>query len=219
MRSLAEPRVLLRALLAGGITALACHPRIANWVQRPDAVWFLVTAVGWAGFVMWAAVFAWQEKHGQCEVFPRSVPAKLWFSAVALGCAGAVISFHFGDPILRRLAPTDFPANPTQWTEHLLFNLAMEQPFLCFAPFAFGVRLLPGVKSAAVATGLFALFVFGLKLSELEHDLPTGTVLALMTFRAVQSAVVLWLYVRGGAWLAWLFALLIQSRHWFAFAP
>lgn len=98
-----------------------------------------------------------------------------------------------------------------------MFNLALEQPFLCFAPFAFCVRLLPGVKSAAVAAALFALFVFGLKLSELKHGLPIGTVLALMAFRAVQSSVVLWLYVRGGAWLVWLFALLLHSRHWFAF--
>lgn len=114
MRSLAEPRVLLRALLAGGLTALACYPRLTHWTQREDAVWFLVTAVGWAGFVMWAAVFAWQEKHGQCGVFPQHIPMKFWLAAVGLGTAGAALSFHFGDPALRQLAPTDFPANPAQ---------------------------------------------------------------------------------------------------------
>ena len=54
--------------------------------------------------------------------------------------------------LLRLLAPTDFPHNPTQWFEHLCFSLALEQVFLCFAPFAFFVRLLPRVKAAAVAT-------------------------------------------------------------------
>lgn len=217
MRSLAEPAVLLRAALAGTLTALACYPRLAHWTQREDDVWFLVGVVGWVGFVMWAAVFAWQEKHGQCEVFPRHIPVNYWLAAVGLGTAGAAISFHFGDPILRQLAPTDFPRNPAQWTEHMLFNLAMEQLFLCFAPFAFFVRLLPGVKAASVATVLFGLFVFALKLQSVSVALTWDAALGLALFRALTSAATVWLYCQGGVWLVWLFALLLQSRHWFAF--
>ncbi|KAF0181207.1 MAG: Uncharacterized protein FD161_513 [Limisphaerales bacterium] len=217
MRSLAEPVVLLRAAIAAALTALACYPRLAHWTQRKDDVWFLVAVVGWAALVMWGAVFAWHEKHGRLEVFPKRVSPNLWLVALALGGAGAAISFHFGDPTLRQLAPTDFPRNPAQWAEHVLFNLAMEQLFLCFAPFAFFVRLLPGVKLAAVATVLFGLLVFALKLQSVSAALTWDVALGLAFFRALNSAVAVWLYYRGGVWLVWLFALLLQCRHWFAF--
>jgi hypothetical protein len=173
--------------------------------------------IGWAAFVMWAAVFAWHEKHGQRPVFPKRVPLNLWLIALALGVFGAVIAFHAGDPMLRQFAPTDFPRNPTQWTEHVLFNLAMEQLFLCFAPFAFFVRLLPGVKVASVATVLFGLLVFALKLESVSAALTWDVALGLALFRALTSAAVVWLYCQGGVWLVWLFALLLQCRHWFAF--
>ena len=203
--------------LAGVLSALACSPRLAHWPRRPDDVWFLVAVMGWAAFVMWAAVFGWQAKHGQREVFPKRVPAHLWFVTVALGLVGAAISFHFGDPTLRRLAPTDFPQNPGQFAEHVLFNLALEQLFLCFAPFAFGVRLLPSVKAAGVGVVLFGLLVFALKLQSLAAALPWDLVLGLVCFRALHSAVTVWLYCQGGVWLVWLFALLLQCRHLFTF--
>lgn len=217
MRSLAEPAVLLRAAIAGALTALACYPRLANWGQRNDAVWFYEAVIGWAAFVMWAAVFAWHEKHGRLEVFPKRVSPNLWLVTLTLGGAGAVIAFHFGDPALRQLAPTDFPRNPVQWTEHVLFNLALEQLFLCFAPFAFFVRLLPGAKAAAVATVLFGLLVFALKLQSVPAALAWDVAPGLAFFRALNSAVTVWLYWRGGVWLVWVFALLLQCRHWFAF--
>ena len=217
MRSLAEPAVLLRAALAGALSALACYPRLANWTQRKDDVWFLVAVMGWAAFVMWAAVYAWHERHGGTAVFPKRVPASLWFSALGLGLAGALLSFYFGDPTLRPLAPTDFPRNPSQWIDRVLFNLALEQLFLCFAPFAFFVRLLPGVKSAAVATVLFGLLVFALKLQSVSAALTWDMALGLAFFRALHSAVAVWLYCQGGVWLVWLFALLLQCRHWFSF--
>ena len=180
-------------------------------------MWFLVAVIGWAAFVMWAAVFAWQERHGQRAVFPQRVAPKLWLAALALGGVGAALSFHFGDPTLRRLAPTDFPQNPGQFAEHVLFNLALEQLFLCFAPFAFGVRLLPGVKAAAGGVVLFGLLVFALKLPSVSAPLPWEMLLGLAGFRALNSAVTVWLYCQGGVWLVWLFALLLQCRHWFAF--
>lgn len=219
MRSLAESSVLLRAAVASGVTCLACYPRLAHWGQRTDAVWFYEVVIGWAAFVMWAAVFAWHEQHGRLEVFPKRVSPNLWLVALALGGAGAAISFHFGDPTLRQLAPTDFPRNPAQWTEHVLFNLAMEQLFLCFAPFAFFVRLLPGVKAASVGTVLVGLLVFALKLQSVSAALTWDVALGLALFRALTSAVTVWLYCQGGVWLVWLFALVLQCRHWFAFAP
>ena len=126
MRSFTEPAVLLRAAIAAALTALACYPRLTHWSSREDAVWFLVAVIGWSAFVMWGAVFAWQERHGHVEVFPKNVPPKLWLITLALGVSGAAISFHLGDPTLRQLAPTDFPRNPGQWAEHVLFNLALE---------------------------------------------------------------------------------------------
>lgn len=219
MRSFTEPIVLLRAAIAAALTALACYPRLAHWGQRADAVWFYEAVIGWSAFVMWAAVFAWQERHGRVEVFPKAVPQKLWLITLALGVSGAAISFHFGDPALRQLVPTDFPSNPGQWLDHVLFNLALEQPFLCFAPFAFLVRLLPSAKAAAIGVLLFGLLVFALKLQSLKTALAWDVALVMVLFRAIHSAVTVWLYLRGGVWLVWLFALLLQCRHWFAFAP
>lgn len=219
MRSFADPSVLLRAALASALTTLACYPRLAHWSSREDAVWFLLSVIGWATFVMWAAVFAWQEKHGHVAVFPKRVGPRLWLITVGLGLAGAAVSFHLGDPVLRALAPTDFPRNPGQWAEHLGFNLAFEQLFLCFAPFAFCVRLLPNAKAAGVGVVLLGLLVFALKLQSVAAALSGGMLLGLACFRALHSAVAVWLYCQGGAWLVWLFALLLLSRHWFAFAP
>lgn len=219
MRSFADPSVLLRAAIAAALTTLACYPRVAHWSSREDAVWFLMSVIGWTAFVMWAAVFAWQEKHGHCEAFPKRIAPRLWLITGALGLTGAAISFHFGDPVLRTLAPTDFPHNPAQWAEHVCFNLALEQLFLCFAPFAFCVRLLPNVKAAGVGVVLFGLLVFALKLQSVAAALSGEMLVGLACFRALHSAVAVWLYAQGGAWLVWLFALLLLSRHWFAFAP
>ncbi len=217
MRSFTEPAVLLRAALAAVLSAVACYPRLSHWSQREDAVWFLTAVIGWAAFVMWAAVFAWHEKHGQREVFPKRVAPNLWLLTVALGLVGAAISLHCGDPTLRQLAPTDFPQNPGQFAEYVLFNLALEQLFLCFAPFAFGVRLLPNVKVAGVGVVLFGLLVFALKLHSVPVALPWDLTLGLVCFRAIHSAVTVWLYYRGGVWLVWLFVFLLQCRHLFAF--
>ncbi len=217
MRALANPAVLGRAFVAGTFSAVLCYPRLAHWTQREDSVWLLVVMVDWVAFMMWAAVFAWHERHAHRELLPRRIPPPLWLAAVSLGVAGAALSFHLGDPALRRLAPTDFPQNPAEWAEHLLFNLALEQLFLCFAPFAVFVRLLPGVRAAGVATVLFGLLVFALKLRDLAPDLPLAAKLVLVAFRALHGAVTVWLFTQGGLWLVWLFALLLQSRHWFAF--
>ena len=215
MRSFTEPADLVRAAIAAALTALACYPRVEHWTQREDAVWFLIAVVGWSAFVMWAAVFAWHKRHGGHAVFPKGVSPKLWLTTLALGGVGAAISFHFGDPTLRQLAPTDFPRNPGQFAEHLLFNLAFEQLFLCFAPFAFCVRLLPNAKAAGVGVVLFGLLVFALKLQSVAAAITWDLALGLVFFRALHSAVTVWLYWQGGVWLVWLFAFLLQCRHLF----
>ena len=217
MRSLAQPAVLWRAAVAGAVTSLACHPRLAHWTHRPDAVWFLDAAMGWSGFVMWTAVLAWHQRYSGREVFPKQIPARLWLLTLALGTSGAVMSLYWGDPLLRQLAPTDFPHTPGEWVEHLRFDLALEPAFLCFAPFAFCVRLWPNLKVAAVGTVLFGLFVFALKLQASLAALSWPMLLGMFCFRALHSAVTLWLYLRGGVWLVWFFATLLLTRLWFAF--
>ncbi len=218
MRSLAEPAVLLRAALAATLTTAACYPRLDNWGHKTDSVWFLMAVVGWAAFVMWAAVFAWHQRHGGLEVFPKRIPVNLWLVTLVLGAGGAIISFYCGDPVLRKLAPTDFPRNPAQWMEHVLFSLAMEQLFLCFAAFAFFVRLLPSVLAAGAGVVVFGLLVFALKLESVSAAVSWDVMLGMVLFRALHGAVTVWLYVRGGVLLVWLFALLLLSRHWFAFS-
>lgn len=216
MRSFADSAVLLRAGLGAALTTLACYPRVAHWSSREDAVWFLMSVIGWATFVMWASVFAWHRRYSEREVFPRDVAPKLWLIALAFGVVGALISFHYGDPTLRRLAPTDFPRTPSQFAEHVLFNLAFEQLFLCFAPFAFCVRLLPGARAAGICVVLFGLFVFAMKLQSVAAAITWDMALGLAFFRALHSGVAVWLYRQGGAWLVWLFTLMLQCRHLFA---
>ena len=218
MRSLADPDVLGRALLAATISAVACYPRLANWSQREDAVWVLLGLIEFTAFAMWAAVFAWHEKHGGRALMPRAVPARFWAMTIALGTAGAMAAFHFGDPALRRIAFADFPQNAHAWAEHLLFNLAMEQLFLCFAPFAVGLRLLPNATAAGVTTVLLGMFVFALTLRSVATAMPPELTVALLAFRAVQSAVTVWIYWRGGLVAVWVFVVLLQIRHWFAFS-
>lgn len=216
VRSLAEPAVLLRAALAGTFSALACYPRLANWTHRKDDVWFLVAVVGWAAFVMWAAVFAWHERHSAAKLFPREVALSGWLTALGLGAAGGAVMFLFVDPELRKIAPTDFPATPGQWLDRMLFNLALEQLFLCFAAFAFLARLFQSRRAATIGVVLFSLLVFALKLQSVGARPSGELVLLLAVFRAVSSAATVWLYLRGGVWLVWLFAFALQCRHLFA---
>jgi hypothetical protein len=64
----------------------------------------------------------------------------------------------------------------------------------------------------------FGLLVFALKMDHLGAKLPWEMLLGMALFRAGHSAITVWLYVRGGAWLVWTFALVLQSRHWLTFA-
>jgi hypothetical protein len=167
---------------------------------------------------MWAAVFAWHERHGGRTLMPRNLPPGLWALTVGLGVAGAAAAFLLSDPVLRRIAVTDFPQNAGEWAEHLLFNLGMEQLFLCCAPFAVGLRLLPNALAAGVTTVLFGLFVFALKLRSVTTELPADLMLMLLLGRAAQGTATVWLYWQGGLPALWGFVLLLQFRHWFAFA-
>jgi hypothetical protein len=218
VRSLADPTVLLRALGAGALSGVLCYPRLAHWAQREQTVGLLVAFVGLTAFTMWAAVFAWHERHGGRSLMPGKLPLRFWAMTAGLGLAGAVAAFHFGDPVLRRIAVTEFPQNAGEWAEHLLFNLGMEQLFLCSAPFAVGLRLLPNARAAGVTTVLFGLFVFALKLRSVTAELPADLMLVLLLGRALQGAVTVWLYWQGGVPALWSFVVLLQFRHWFAFA-
>ena len=79
------------------------------------------------------------------------------------------------------------------------------------------MRLRPNLQFAAVSTVLFGLFVFALKLDGGVLPVSRWMLLGMLIFRALHSAVTLWLYMRGGAWLVWLFATLLLSRLWFEF--
>ena len=219
MRSLAEPAVLLRAALAAALTVLACYPRLANWGQRPNALWYLLAVVGWAAFVMWAAVFAWHERHGGVKLFRRDVSVQVWLSALGLGVAGGAVMFFFVDPTLREVSPTDFPRTASEWFERMLFNLALEQLFLCLAPFAFCARLFRTQRAGAIGVVLFSLLVFALKLQSLKTPL-AGTLVALLAvFRTFSSVAMIGLLLRGGFWPLMLFTFVLQCRNLFALSP
>jgi hypothetical protein len=57
--------------------------------------------------------------------------------------------------------------------------------------------------------------VFALKLQSVAAAITWDLALGLVFFRALHSAVTVWLYWQGGVWLVWLFAFLLQCRHLF----
>ncbi len=219
MRSLAEPAVLRRAAIAASLTALACYPRLANWSQRADALWYYVAVIGWATFVMWAAVFAWHERHGGVKLFRRDVSMRVWVAALSLGVAGGAVMFFLVDPILRETSPSDFPHTTSDWFERTLFNLVFEQLFLCLAPFAFCARLFQSQRAGAIGVVLFSLVVFALKVYGMIALMPGTLTGMLALFRTVSSVVMVGLLLRGGFWPLMLFAFVLQCRNLFALQP
>ena len=213
MRSLIQPQVLKSAGFAAALTTLACWPRIALWTDRGDAVWFLLMFIAWAAFFQWSFVFAWHEKYSGRPVFRRVISTQLWVIVTLCGLAGAMVLRWFLDPIVREWLPKDYPRELPTWGAMLLFTLGLEQLFVGFAPFALFVRLFQKVTPAVMATVCFGVFILVLKVQTAVVSPAAGTLLALVLFRVAGGFLVMHFYLKGGVFLVWWWAVLVQCRH------
>jgi hypothetical protein len=213
MRALAQSKVLGKAGVAAIVTALAAYPRFAMWPERANSVWLLEIVLIWAAFVLWSFVFGWHEQYTGRKVINFSVSPKLWGWATAAGLLGTGVLLLMVDPQMRLATPKDYPTTLPAWIAMSLFTMAFEPLFLCFAPFAFFMRLFRKPQVAIVLTVLFEVFVLYLKLSQ-SKALPSALfVAALVVLRIVGGFLSIYLYVQGGALLVWWIVALVELRH------
>ena len=203
MRSLAQPKVLARAGLAALLSGLACYPRLATW---PDAIYPLTLqwlVLIWAMFVLWGFVFAWQFQYANRPVFGGTFRPKLWAVATLWAILSAVFVRRGMDPQLRVLTPGTYPTDWSSWLAMGLFSIALEPLFLCFAPFAFFIRLFRKQETAIALTVIFGLLVLALRLNSSAATPSPWLIVELVAMRVVGGFVGLYFYLRGGALLVW----------------
>ncbi len=214
MRALAQPGVLFGAGAAALLTSLACWPRLAGWPGRTEPLVFLWLILLWSSFVLWSFVLGWHRRcTGQSPLTPARSPPRLWLLAGFYGIALACILRFFIDPDLRALKPAEYPGSWPAWLALTGFALAFEPLFLCFAPFAFFIRLARRPQIAAVFTVLFGVLVLYLRLGA-SPRLPTWSLLVeLLVLRVAGGLFGVYFYLQGGVWLSWWVVLLLQLCH------
>jgi len=213
MRLLTQPRVLARALVAALLTTLACYPRLAMWPERPYDLPFTILMMLWCVLVFWAFVFAWHQEYSGRPVFNFKFEPNLWVVATLAGVAWALFLHVCMDPQLRRTTPGDYPTDWYSWVAITLFSLALEPLFLCFAPFAFFIRLSRRQTTALALVVLFWVFILYLKLDWYKVPPPFSLVVELMIIRVLGAFLSVYFYLRGGVLLVWWMVLLSQLRH------
>jgi hypothetical protein len=219
VRSLFQPRVMRNAAIAGLLTAIASYPRLILWNEPPGTILFLCMMLFWTAFCLWSFVFAWHEEGVASSVFLRKVDAKWWIGVTLLGVVAAILEYHFLDPHTRELKFVRFPQNFSEWGAMLLFNLAFDQLFLCFAPYAFFIRLFRKRNWAATQVVMLSVFVLVLKLFSEETLVFSPLIVTLFLLRIVGSSIVIFLYIRGGVVLVCWWVFLLQTRHFVNFTP
>ena len=214
MRSLVQPGVLKSASAAALMTSLVCFPRLALWSDRSHPLWFLSLTLAWASFILWSFVFGWRPRDSTLPIQSvKAVPVSLWGTATFAGFTGALVLWLFIDSVLQPLVPGDYPDTYESWLAMTLFTLAFDQLFLCFAPFAFFLRL---AKNQRVAGGLTVCFGVALLCSRIKLLAPQVSpffIAELFVWRTAAGFLTLYFYVQGGALLAWWWVLLMQFRH------
>lgn len=213
MRDLGKPEVLQSAIVAALISSLASYPRLALWTERRYGLWYLETMLFLCSIVLWAFVFAWHAKYTHRPVFVRR-PGAVPLAVAILSALGAAVISHFWlDPRLRTVVPLEYPQDLTQWVALVLWTLAFTQLCLVFAPFAWLMRLFRSVAMAAALTALFAAFVMVIKNHSSPTAMPAGLFAEVMVLRVGSALLAVYLLMRGGLPLVWLWALLYLSRH------
>mgnify|MGYP007046919195 CR=1 FL=1 len=212
MKDLASSSVLSRAFLAATLTVLACLPRLWVWQERSPPLFFFAGMLGWSAFAMWAFILAWHEKHTSDPPFARNVKPLDWAWVTAGGGLASVCFYFWSDPVIRRLFPNELPISFPETSAFILFYLSFTQLFLVFAPVAFFARL--GARRRVLITLVVGLNVIVLliKLTSSAEQPSAALTVFLLVSRAVLSGISTTLYLRGGIWLVWWWALLLQLR-------
>ena len=213
MRHLAQTRVLSQAGYAAVITALACYPRLAVWLERPYTTVFGCGIILGTTFVLWAFVFAWQPAYAHRPVIRFQFPARIWVIATAYGIFSAIVLHFVMDPELRVTTPKDYPANWHSWVAMCLFSVAFDPLFLCFAPYAFFMRLLRRPEVSLALTVMFGIFVQCLKIDSSHPRPPALLIIELLAVHTIAGFVNVYLYLKGGALAVWWAVLLLELRH------
>jgi hypothetical protein len=212
MRLLAQPRVLVRAIIAGMATALASLPRMLLWPSHPAPIWYLEAMIFLCSIVLWGFVFAWHEPYSKQPVWRFKLEPK-WFIVATLTAIIAAAAYQYLlDPSFRAQAPKEYPADLNNWLAQVLFSLFLTQLFLLFAPFAWLMRLIRNRWVAAVLTVLFSAFVWMMKNQSLPAPIQGTLFAALLTGRIVMGFLAVWLYLRGGILLIWWWTILFEAR-------
>jgi hypothetical protein len=212
MRSFTQPGVLARAGVAALLSGLACYPRLATWPQRIYPVILLWLVLVWAMFVLWGFVFAWQFQYANRPVFESKFQPKLWGTATLYAVLVALLARYGLDPKLRLLTPGTYPVDWNSWLVMGLFGLALEPLFLCFASFAFFIRLSRKQEAAVALTVIFGLLVLALRLNAAAALASPWLIVELLALRIVAGFVSLYFYLRGGALLVWWVFVIVHLR-------
>src|ERR1044071_3798411 len=149
------------------MTSVLCFPRLALWSDRPHSLWLLSLTLAWASFILWSFVFGWHPQNAHRSILAVQGRPALWSAATLAGLAGAVMLRLFIDSVLQPLVPGDYPDTHKSWLAMTLFTLAFDQLFLCFAPFAFFIRLSRNQRAAAGLTVLFGVVLLCLRINSL----------------------------------------------------
>jgi len=213
MRSLIQPQVLKAAAAGAAITTLASYPRLVLWTERPHQLWFLTLTLAWTTFILWSFVFGWSPKYARRPVVAVQPTFRSWSAATAAGLAGVLVLGSIIDPILRPLVPGDYPTNIESWLAFTCFALAFDQLFLCFAPFAFFLRLTRKPATAASLTVLFGVVLVYIKARTWSDQFSSLFVIELFAWRVAAGFLSVFFFFKGGVLLNAWWILLLQVRH------
>jgi hypothetical protein len=217
MRRLAESHVMTSAAVAAALSAGLSLPRILLWDKRPFSAWYPAAMIFFCGFVLWAFVFAWHTEYTHRPLFPVRIKLLIFGGATAVGIIASLGLHWLLDPALRARNPEEYPADFQHWVAHTLFALSFLQLFLLFAPFAWAMRLFRNEAVATWVTVAFIVLVLGLKSNSLPAPLPASLIVELVLLRIVSGFFLVRFYLRGGTFIAWWLAFLIEARHLLTF--
>lgn len=188
------------------------------WEKRPFSISYAEATFFFCGFVLWAFVFAWHTEYTRRPLFTLRIKPAFFAGATLAGILAALGLHWLLDPALRVRNPQDYPVDFSHWAAHTLFTLSFVELLLLFAPFAWAIRLFRNQTVATWVTVAFGVLVLALKSNASPSPLPALLLVALAVLRIGSAFFAVWFYLRGGIFLAWWIAFLIEARHLLTFA-
>jgi hypothetical protein len=217
VRRLAQPSVVKAAALAALVSTVLSLPRMLLWEKRPYLAWYIESILFCCGFVLWAFVFAWHTEYTRRPLFSFRIKPLLFAGATLVGIIASLGHHWLLDPSLRPTNPEDYPVDVRHWAAQVLFTLSFNQLFLLFAPFAWAMRLFRNEKVATWVVVALGVLVLALKTNASPLPLSGPLILALVALQIASGFFGVWFYLRGGIFLAWWIAFLMEARHLLTF--